>query len=79
MLLPRDKTGGFRTRGRLMKMGVADDSQVLDYAIHKAGVLGGKYSANPYKVGYLLFQYVEDCWDKGRVPGTVHQGKGEDL
>jgi stage V sporulation protein R len=43
-----------------------EDCGIVDYAIHKAGVLGGKYSLNPYKLGFCLFQDIEERWDKGR-------------
>lgn len=51
---------------------LAGDEGIIDYALHKAGTLGGRYSSNPYKLGYMLFQYAEECYNKGRVPGTVH-------
>ena len=43
-----------------------EDSGIIDYAIHKAGVLGGKFSMNPYKLGFCLFQDIENRWNKGR-------------
>lgn len=42
------------------------DSGIIEYAKHKMGVLGGKYSQNPYKVGYMLFNDIIERWDKGR-------------
>ena len=42
------------------------DMGIFDYAKHKMGVLGGKYSMNPYKLGFCLFQNIEERWDKGR-------------
>jgi stage V sporulation protein R len=56
----------------LSQKGMAEDEGIVDYAIHKAGTLGGKYSSNPYKLGFLLLQYAEECYNKGRVAGTVH-------
>lgn len=44
----------------------AGNEGIVHYARHKTGVLGGKYSMNPYAVGFKLFQYVEDKWNKGR-------------
>lgn len=41
-------------------------SGIIDYAKHKVGVLGGKYSSNPYKLGYELFLNIEERWNKGR-------------
>jgi stage V sporulation protein R len=42
------------------------DAGIFEYAQHKMGVLGGKYSTNPYKLGYCLFQDIEERWDKGQ-------------
>ena len=39
---------------------------IYDYAKHKMGVLGGKYSMNPYAIGFKLFLYLEEKWNKGR-------------
>lgn len=50
----------------MARFGFAEDSGIFDYAVHKAGVLGGKMSMNPYKLGYLLFLWIEDCWNKGK-------------
>jgi stage V sporulation protein R len=30
------------------------------------GVLGGKYSMNPYKLGYCMFLDIEERWNKGK-------------
>jgi len=43
-----------------------EDSGIVEYAAHKMGVLGGKYSMNPYKLGYQLFLDIEERWNKGR-------------
>ena len=42
------------------------DGGIIEYAKHKMGVLGGKYSMNPYKVGYCFFREIEERWNKGR-------------
>lgn len=42
------------------------DMGIVSYATHKMGVLGGKYSMNPYKLGYCLFSDIEERWNKGR-------------
>lgn len=42
------------------------DCGIIDYAIHKMGVLGGKYSMNPYKLGFELLCDIESRWNKGR-------------
>jgi len=39
---------------------------IYDYAKHKMGVLGGKYSMNPYALGFKLFLEIEERWNKGR-------------
>jgi len=41
------------------------DCGIVDYAYHKMGVLGGKYSMNPYKLGFTLFMDIEERWNKG--------------
>lgn len=43
-----------------------DDVGIVEYADHKMGVLGGKYSTNPYKLGYYLLSDIRERWDKGR-------------
>ena len=43
-----------------------DDVGIIDYAIHKMGVLGSKYSMNPYKLGFTLLQDIEERWNKGK-------------
>jgi stage V sporulation protein R len=42
------------------------DEGIVEYSIHKAGVLGGKYSTNPYKLGFNLLMDIEERWNKGR-------------
>jgi len=42
------------------------DEGIVEYSIHKAGVLGGKYSTNPYKLGFNLLCDIEEKWNKGR-------------
>jgi stage V sporulation protein R len=46
--------------------GLAGDEGIVDYALHKGAVLGGKYSMNPYALGFKLLMDIEDRWDKGR-------------
>ena len=41
-------------------------SGIIEYADHKMGVLGGKYSTNPYKLGFSILQDIEERWDKGQ-------------
>lgn len=42
------------------------DCGIIEYADHKMGVLGGKYSMNPYKLGYYLLSDIRERWDKGQ-------------
>lgn len=42
------------------------DCGIVEYAEHKMGVLGGKYSMNPYKLGFYLLLDIRDRWNKGR-------------
>ena len=42
-----------------------EDCGIIEYASRKTGVLGGKYSMNPYKLGFCLFRDIEERWDKG--------------
>ena len=51
---------------RIMTEKVLDDSEVIDYADHASGVLGGGASLNPYKIGVELLRHVEERWDTGR-------------
>lgn len=44
----------------------SDDMGIIEYAAHKMGVLGGKYSMNPYNLGFKLFLDIEDRWNKGQ-------------
>lgn len=50
----------------MARFGMAGDGGIYEYAKHKAGVLGGRYSTNPYKMGYSFFSEIEDRWNKGR-------------
>lgn len=43
-----------------------EDSGIWHYAEHKMRVLGGKYSQNPYKLGFELLLNIEDRWNKGQ-------------
>lgn len=42
------------------------DYGIIEYSQHKMGVLGGKYSMNPYKLGYYLLADIRKRWDKGQ-------------
>jgi len=39
---------------------------IVEFAKHKSGVLGGKYSLNPYKLGFYLLLDIEERWNKGK-------------
>lgn len=43
-----------------------EDGGIIAYARHKMMVLGGKYSQNPYKLGFELLMDIEDRWNKGK-------------
>lgn len=43
-----------------------ESSGIVEYAYHKMGVLGGKYSMNPYKLGFNLLCDIEERWNKGK-------------
>ena len=43
-----------------------EDQGIWEYAEHKMHVLGGKYSMNPYKLGFELFLDIEKRWNTGR-------------
>lgn len=42
------------------------DTGIIQYAKHKAAVLGGQWSQNPYKLGFELLMDIEERWNKGR-------------
>jgi stage V sporulation protein R len=42
------------------------DCGIWEYSKHKMQVLGGKYSMNPYKLGFELLLDIEDRWNKGK-------------
>ncbi|NWF56601.1 MAG: SpoVR family protein [Syntrophaceae bacterium] len=52
---------------RILTEKILKDSEVIDYADHHAGTLGGsKLHLNPYKLGVELFRDIEERWNKGR-------------
>ena len=51
----------------IMTTRALDDSEVIDYADHHAGTMGGgRGPVNPYKLGIELYRHIEDRWNKGR-------------
>jgi len=53
------------------------DDGIVEYAIHKAGVLGGKYSTNPYKLGFSFLLDIEEKWNKGKFGPEYNLCKNE--
>lgn len=52
---------------RIMTERILDDSEVVDYADHCAGVFSMRPgSFNPYKVGLELWRDIERRWDRGQ-------------
>ena len=51
---------------KIMTQKVLSDAEVIDYADHAAGVLGGGRSLNPYKIGVELLRHIEERWNTGR-------------
>lgn len=52
---------------RIMTEKVMDDSEVISFADHNAGVLATSPGRlNPYKLGLELLRHVEDRWNKGK-------------
>lgn len=63
----------FMTRQGFCALGQkTHDMGIVEYAVHKMGVLGGKYSINPYKTGFYLLLDIEERWNKGRF-GTEYE------
>jgi stage V sporulation protein R len=51
----------------IMTQKACSASEIVDYADHHSGTLGGRPgSLNPYKIGLELFRDIEDRWNKGR-------------
>jgi stage V sporulation protein R len=52
---------------KIMTEKCLDDSELIDYADHHSGTLGGQPGViNPYKLGYELFKDIEFRWNTGR-------------
>jgi stage V sporulation protein R len=51
---------------KIMTQKALTDAEVIDYADHASGVLGGSRSLNPYKIGIELFRHIEERWNTGR-------------
>jgi stage V sporulation protein R len=52
---------------KLMTEKVLTDAELIDYADHHSGTLGGRSGRlNPYKLGVELYRNIEERWNKGR-------------
>jgi len=52
---------------RIMTGGILDSSELVDYADHHAGTMGGgSGKLNPYKLGIELFRDIERRWNTGQ-------------
>jgi stage V sporulation protein R len=51
---------------KIMTEKMLTDSELIDYADHHSGTLGGSGRLNPYKLGVELYRDIEDRWNRGR-------------
>jgi stage V sporulation protein R len=51
---------------KIMTEKMLNDSELIDYADHHSGTLGGRGRLNPYKLGVELYRDIEDRWNRGR-------------
>jgi stage V sporulation protein R len=51
---------------KLMTEKVLNDAEIVDFADHHSGTMGGNDSLNPYKLGLYLYRDIEERWNKGR-------------
>ena len=51
---------------KIMTEKALTDSELIDYADHHSGTLGGRGRINPYKLGVELYRDIEDRWNRGR-------------
>jgi stage V sporulation protein R len=51
----------------IMTQRVVEPTEVVDYAEHHSGTVANHPGQlNPYRMGYQLFQYIEDSWNRGK-------------
>ena len=51
----------------MMTQKILEPSEVIDYAEHHSGTIANHPGRlNPYRIGVLLFQDIEDRWNKGK-------------
>ena len=59
---------------RMMTEKILGDAEIIDYADHHSGTLGGsRLRLNPYKLGLELFRDIEERWNKGRFGKAYHE------
>jgi stage V sporulation protein R len=51
---------------KIMTEKALTDAELIDYADHHSGTLGGRGRLNPYKLGVELYRDIEDRWNRGR-------------
>ena len=51
---------------KIMTQKALTDDELIDYADHHSGTLGGRGRINPYKLGVELYRDIEDRWNRGR-------------
>jgi len=52
---------------RIMTEKVLGDGEIIDYADHHSGTVGGsRFQLNPYKLGLELYRDIEERWNTGR-------------
>jgi stage V sporulation protein R len=52
---------------RIMTEKVMGDGEIIDYADHHSGTVGGsRFQLNPYKLGLELYRDIEERWNTGR-------------
>jgi len=51
---------------KIMTEKALTDGELIDYADHHSGTLGGRGRINPYKLGVELYRDIEDRWNRGR-------------
>jgi len=51
---------------KIMTERALTDGELIDYADHHSGTLGGRGRINPYKLGVELYRDIEDRYNRGR-------------
>lgn len=51
----------------MMTQRIVEPAEVVDYAEHHSGTIASHPGQlNPYRIGYQLFHYIEETWNKGK-------------